>query len=272
MTTKTDQPQELIQPICPNIFFNRPGEPSITRQPNNTIFSYFQNYFQGCNPVNGKCLFGAANYAIIKEGFTPGTPISVYLQGGADLVPNLVLFGPGALLPHQVYDSPSGPIATTNTGCFYMFDVERKKFVDLGSLYQDTHMQGTVLRDPTTGKCQTTAWSYLKKDGSPITLNNVYDVITKVMNCQGRDLSQAALACISCRTSADGAIRRTPSFTLSPLGLMPAKYKDGFGRGGRRRTKTRGNPNNPKRMCKNKRTLRRSRSRNRIRNRNTKKN
>ena len=258
MTTTSDQPPELIQPVCPNIFFNRPGEPSITRQPNDKIFSYFESYLKGHNPCNGAHVLTASQDAIAKGGFTPGTPISVYLQGGVDLVPNLLLFGPGALFHHQVYTLGSELVPTTNTGCFFMLDIETGDFTDLGStLYEDTHTKGIVSRDPLSGRCETTAWSYIQKDGSHITLKNVYDVIENIMQCKGRPLGEAALACISCRTSIDGTIRRTHSFTTSAFGApLPAKYAS---HGGRRRTKAR---RNPKKMRKNKRTARRTRNRN----------
>ena len=138
-----------------------------------------------------------------------------------------------------------------------MLDIETGEFTDLGSkIYEDTHMKGEVSRDQ-SGRCETTAWSYIQNDGSYITLKNVYDVIGYIMRCKGLPLDEAALACISCRTSADGVIRRTPSFTTSTFGTpLSANY----GRhGGRRRTKAR---RNPKKMRKNKRTARRTRNRN----------
>ena len=243
MTTPSGAPVEPISPNCPSVFFNYPGEVSSTYYPNRQIFQLFQHYImtQFNRPINGIEFLLTADYA--KQGFAQGTPLSVYLPQNHDVLPNLVLFAPGSLMPSEIGHSTSGVIVLQNPACFFVYDIQTNVVHDLGrALFQDNFPIMTV--QPGN---ETNVYSYLRRDnGSPVTLRDIYHIINVFIGHVGGTLDQAALACISCRCSSDIVINRIRSITKP--GQPPAQYRPG---GSRKKKKQR-------KMRKNRRTTRNS--------------
>lgn len=251
MTTPSGAPVDAIPSKCTSVFFNYPGEVSTTNRPNREIFQLFEDYimkqFQFHGPINGSQFLHAADY-VRQNGFIAETPLSVYMPP-TDEVQNLTLFAPGTLYPSEISHIATGPIVIANPACFIVLDIETKQSDDLGSIFTDNFPIMTV--QPGN---QTDVFSYLRRDGQPVTLANIYTIIETYMTnpiVKGT-LDQAALACISCRCSSDIVISRTPSIPRQ-VGIYHVPQKYYGGRPSR----------NPRKMRKKRRIMRNTKKGNR---------
>jgi hypothetical protein len=238
MTTPSAVPVDAIPSKCASVFFNYPGEVSTTNRPNRQIFQLFERYMtQFHRAINGSEFLHAADY-VRQEAFIPDTPLSVYIPN--DELQNLTLFAPGTLYQTEISHTAAGPIVIENPACFFVLDIESKQSHDLGTVFADNFPIMTV--QPGN---ETNVYSYLRRDGQPVTLANIYTIIEAFMTNVKGTLDQAALACFSCRCSSDIVISRQPSIPRQVGAFsVPIKY------GGRGRKASR-NLRKKKRIMRN---------------------